>query len=124
MENWHEKYKNKIVSAAEALKVVKSGNRVVIGHACGEPPALVEALVNRAPELSNVEIVHMVAMGPAKYAQPGMEASFRHNALFVGGSTRKPAGRARSSTSGKPSASSSKSSSDSGRDRTAKSRIG
>lgn len=89
MINWREKYKNKIVTAAEALKLVNSGNRVVIGHACGEPPALVEALVDRAHELRNVEIVHMVAMGPAKYAQPGMEDSFRHNALFVGGSTRK-----------------------------------
>lgn len=89
MEKWKDHYKNKIVSAAEALKIVKSGDRVVIGHACGEPPALVAALVERAPELRNVEIVHMVAMGPAKYAQPGMESSFRHNALFVGGSTRK-----------------------------------
>ena len=89
MEKWKDHYKNKIVSAAEALKIVKSGDRVVIGHACGEPPALVAALVDRAPELRNVEIVHMVAMGPAKYAQPGMESSFRHNALFVGGSTRK-----------------------------------
>ena len=89
MEKWKDHYKNKIVSAAEALKIVKSGDRVVIGHACGEPPALVAALVERAPELRNLEIVHMVAMGPAKYAQPGMESSFRHNALFVGGSTRK-----------------------------------
>lgn len=89
MEKWKDHYKNKNVSAAEALKIVKSGDRVVIGHACGEPPALVAALVDRAPELRNVEIVHMVAMGPAKYAQPGMESSFRHNALFVGGSTRK-----------------------------------
>jgi len=31
----------------------------------------------------------MVAMGPAKYCQPGMEESFRHNSLFVGASTRK-----------------------------------
>jgi 4-hydroxybutyrate CoA-transferase len=31
----------------------------------------------------------MVAMGPAKYAQPGMEKSFRHNGWFLGGSTRK-----------------------------------
>lgn len=77
------------MTASEALKAVKSGDRVVIGHACGEPPTLVEALVERAPELRNVEIVHMVAMGPAKYAQPGMEESFHHNALFVGGSTRK-----------------------------------
>ena len=89
MNNWRDIHKNKLVSAEQALKAVNSGNRVVIGHACGEPPSLVEALVARAPELANVEIVHMVAMGPAKYSQPGMEKSFRHNALFVGGSTRK-----------------------------------
>jgi len=89
LNNWRRVYQNKIISAEQALKNVKSGDRVVIGHACGEPPTLVNALVARAPELTNVEIVHMVAMGPAKYAQPGMEKSFRHNALFVGGSTRK-----------------------------------
>ncbi len=89
MNNWRSTYKSKLVSAETALKNVESGNRVVIAHACGEPPTLVDALVARAPELSNVEIVHMVAMGPAKYAQPGMEKSFRHNALFVGAGTRK-----------------------------------
>lgn len=89
MNDWRKTYQSKIVSAAKAVKSIKSGNRVVIGHACGEPPALVEAMTARAPELENVEIVHMVAMGAAKYAQPGMEKSFRHNALFVGASTRK-----------------------------------
>lgn len=89
MKNWREVYHHKIVTAQQALRSVQSGDRVVTGHACGEPQVLVEALVARAPELRNVEIVHMVAMGPAKYAQPGMEESFRHNALFVGGSTRK-----------------------------------
>jgi 4-hydroxybutyrate CoA-transferase len=77
------------MSAQEALCRVKSGDRVVIGHACGEPPTLVEALVARAPELRDVEVVHMVAMGPAKYAQPGMERHFRHNGFFVGATTRK-----------------------------------
>ena len=89
MSDWKHKYVKKIMSADEALKVVENNNRVVVGHACGEPPTLVEALVARAPELRNVEIVHMVAMGPAKYAQPGMEESFRHNSLFVGATTRK-----------------------------------
>lgn len=89
MTSWLDKYKNKIVAAKEALKAVKSGDRVVTGHACGEPQALVAALVERAAELRDVEIVHMVAMGAAKYAQPGMEKSFRHNALFIGASTRK-----------------------------------
>ncbi|WP_425801163.1 acetyl-CoA hydrolase/transferase family protein [Desulfitobacterium sp. Sab5] len=89
MNDWRTKYQEKIVSAEQAVKAIKSGDRVVIGHACGEPPALVEALVNRAPELNHVEIVHMVAMGPAKYTQPELEESFRHNGLFIGASTRK-----------------------------------
>ncbi len=89
MIDWKQKYVKKIVSAETALKHVKSGDRVVIGHACGEPPTLVEALVARAPEIKGVEVVHMVAMGPAKYAQPGMEGSFRHNSLFVGATSRK-----------------------------------
>jgi 4-hydroxybutyrate CoA-transferase len=89
MSDWKQKYEKKIMTAAEAVKQVKDGDRVVVGHACGEPPTLVEALVARSPELKRVEIVHMVAMGPAKYAQSGMEGSFRHNSLFVGASTRK-----------------------------------
>jgi len=87
--NWKTRYRDKLVSAEQAVRCINSRDRVVVGHACGEPPALVAALVARAHELSGVEIVHMVAMGPAKYAQSGMEESFRHNALFVGGSTRK-----------------------------------
>jgi 4-hydroxybutyrate CoA-transferase len=89
LNNWREIYQHKIVSAEQAAQHIKSGDRVVTGHACGEPQALIEALVARSTEIKDVEIVHMVAMGPAKYAQPGQEKSFRHNALFVGGSTRK-----------------------------------
>lgn len=89
LSDWRPNYKEKLVSAEQALQVVKSGDRVVLGHACSEPPVLVQALVARAPELSNVEIVHMVAMGPAIFAQPGMENSFRFNGFFLGAPTRK-----------------------------------
>lgn len=89
MSHWKETYKDRIVSAEVALAAVKSGDRVVTGHATGEPQTLIDALVARADELRDVEIVHMVAMGPARYAQPGMEKSFRHNAFFLGGTTRK-----------------------------------
>lgn len=89
MNHWMGEYQSKVMSSTEAVKRIQSGHRVVTGHACGEPVALVEAMSARAAELENVEIVHMVAMGQAKYAQPGMEKSFRHNALFVGASTRK-----------------------------------
>jgi 4-hydroxybutyrate CoA-transferase len=89
MKNWKDNCLERLVTPEQAVMHIKSGDRVVIGHACGEPPSLIEALVSRAPDLNSVEIVHMVAMGPAKYAQPGMEKSFRHNALFIGASTRK-----------------------------------
>ena len=87
--DWKKEYANKIVSVEEAVSHVQSGNRVVFTHACGEAHALTEELVRQADRLENVEIVHMVAMGKAPYCQPGMEKHFRHNALFVGGSTRK-----------------------------------
>jgi 4-hydroxybutyrate CoA-transferase len=86
--DWKSNYAGKVVTAAEAMKVVKSGDRVVFAHACGEPLELVDALVARAPELERVEINHMVAMGKGEYAQPEMAGSFFHKSLFVGASTR------------------------------------
>ena len=79
----------KFVDAKTALKSVKSGDRVVIGHATGEPQALVAALVDRKDELKNVEIVHMVGMGKGEYLKPEMKDSFHHVSLFAGGASRK-----------------------------------
>lgn len=89
LKNWEKKYANKIVSVEEAVHHVKSGDNIVFTHACGESQCLTAELVNQADRLENVTIMHMVAMGAAPYCQPGMEKHFRHNALFVGGSTRK-----------------------------------
>jgi 4-hydroxybutyrate CoA-transferase len=86
--DWKADYASKLATADEALKVVRSGDRVVFAHACGEPLELVDALVARAPELRDVEIVHMVAMGHGEYAKPEYAESFYHNSLFVGASTR------------------------------------
>lgn len=77
------------MTAEQAVNAVRSGDRVVVGMACSEPQHLLEALVARAPELRDVEIVQLLAMGPAKYVQPGMEKSFHYNTLFVGVSARK-----------------------------------
>ncbi len=85
---WRKEYQAKLVSADEAVKRIQSDNRVAIGHACAEPTTLVEAMVKNSADLENVEIVHMVAMGKSAYTLPEMKKHFRHNALFVGGSTR------------------------------------
>ncbi|SHG68482.1 4-hydroxybutyrate CoA-transferase [Thermosyntropha lipolytica DSM 11003] len=86
--DWRTYYQERIVPAEEAVKCIKSGDRVVLGHACAEPELLVDAMVKRAEELTDVEIVHMVAMGKAEYCKPEYIKSFRHNALFAGGNTR------------------------------------
>jgi 4-hydroxybutyrate CoA-transferase len=87
--NWKNDYKKKLCSFSEAVSHIKSGDRVVVTHATGEPSALLDAMVENAARYTDVEIVHMVAMGKAKYCQPGMEKHFKHNSLFLGGSTRK-----------------------------------
>lgn len=86
--DWKEIYKERTMTAEEAVKKIKSGNRVVIGHAVGEPSHVVEKMVQNKDQYENVEIVHMVAMGKGEYAQPGMEKHFKHNSIFVGGCTR------------------------------------
>jgi len=52
------------------------------------PQALVAALMARAPELRDVEIVHLHSEAPAPYVAPEFTGVFRHNALFIGANTR------------------------------------
>lgn len=54
----------------------------MLGHACGEPQLLPEAMVRRAEKLKDVEIVHMGSLGKCLYARPEMEGHFIHNGLF------------------------------------------
>ena len=89
MINWKEHYASTPMTAEEAIKMVQSGDRVTFGHACSEPAALVEELINQKERLRDVQVIHMVAMGPGDYMDPENEASFRHNSLFVGGKARK-----------------------------------
>ncbi len=86
--NWKDHYEHCSVSVQTAVKAIKSGDRVVVAHACGEPRGVTAAMVERAGELRGVEIVHMVAMGKALYCLPEHCESFRHNSLFVGATSR------------------------------------
>ncbi|MBR0173241.1 MAG: acetyl-CoA hydrolase/transferase family protein [Lachnospiraceae bacterium] len=88
MDNWREAYANKIVTADVAVNQIKSGDRMVLMHAVGEPYELVDAMVKNKDAYEKVEIVHMVPMGKAEYCKPEMKGHFYHNSFFLGGSTR------------------------------------
>lgn len=78
----------RVVTASEALAVLRSGDRVFIHSVAAAPQALITAMVARAPELRDVEVVQLHTEGPAPYAAPEMARSFRVNALFVGKNVR------------------------------------
>jgi 4-hydroxybutyrate CoA-transferase len=86
--DWPIYYQDHCVDADTAVLHIKSGDRVVVGHAVGEPSDLLRALVENREHFHDVEIVHMVCMGKGEYCLPGMEKHFRHNSLFIGGSAR------------------------------------
>src|SRR6516164_10120600 len=87
--SWIDPYRSKLMTPREAVQCVQSGMRVYIHPGCAEPEALVEALMERAGHVKNVEIVHLLTLGTSPYCSTGMAESFRHNALFVGGNVRK-----------------------------------
>ena len=89
MKNWRKEYAQKVTTKEQAISEVASENRVVFGHAAGEPLVLVDELVNQKDRLKNVELVHMVPLGECQYCLPELESKFRHNSLFAGGGTRK-----------------------------------
>jgi 4-hydroxybutyrate CoA-transferase len=94
--SWNSDYRNKCMSAAQALEAVSSGKRVWIQSGCGTPSVLVDALVARAPYVRDVEVVHMMTLGAADYTKPEYEGHFRHRGLFLGANVREAiaAGRA------------------------------
>ena len=78
----------RILSAADAASAVRSEQRVFIHSVAAAPQQLIAALTARAPELRDVELVHLHTEGPAPYAEPSLRESFRTNALFVGANVR------------------------------------
>ncbi len=86
---------SKCNSAAEAVEVIKSGDRVFIHTAAATPVKLLEALTARHNELKNVELVSLHTEGPAPYADDAYADSFKINCFFVGHNLRKHVQRGR-----------------------------
>ncbi len=85
---WRTRYKEKVFTADDAVKAVKSGDNVIVQPGCAAPLELIKALVRRKEELFNVNIFHILIVGDLPYVKPGMEKHFTHKAFFIGGNTR------------------------------------
>ncbi len=78
----------KAVSAAEAVEVIKSNDRVYIQAAAAAPQELINAMSARHEELKDVEVCHLHIEGKTPYADPIYKDSFHVNSLFIGKNVR------------------------------------
>lgn len=62
---WPDDYRAKRRTAAEAIELIKRGQRVFIGTSCGEPQHLVKELASKSGRFTDLEIVRLLSLETA-----------------------------------------------------------
>lgn len=81
--DWTEEYSGMLSSAKQAVSLVRAGQRVFIGSGCGQPQELIEVLLDRADELDDVEVVHLLTLGDDFYRHGELADKFRLTRFFI-----------------------------------------
>ncbi len=85
---WTEEYAELVATPSEATALIKPGQRVFVGTGCAQPDALINALVERSATLVDTEIVHLLTLGDAPYANRRLTRNFRVNSFFISKNVR------------------------------------
>lgn len=87
--NLSANYQSRVTTAQEAVKAIKSGNRIFLTGNVSVPQKVLAALVEYAPNLKDVEICQALTVGAADYVSPEMEGHLRVNSMFISANIRK-----------------------------------
>ncbi|MCL2523530.1 MAG: 4-hydroxybutyrate CoA-transferase [Betaproteobacteria bacterium] len=82
-------YQQKRCSAADAIRVVRNGDTIVVPTGVGEPPALLTALSDARRDFRDVQVSQILAPRNFAYYDPETVEHVRHTSYFFGGATRK-----------------------------------
>jgi 4-hydroxybutyrate CoA-transferase len=82
-------FNKKTVTPEQAAQTIRSGNRMFLTGNASVPQKVLGALVARAAELTDVEIVQVLTIGNADYVSPEMDGHLRVNTLFISDNVRK-----------------------------------
>ena len=77
------------ISGEDAVKVIKSGDKVFVHGGAATPHFLLEKMVGRSSELRNVELLSISTQGAALFADQKYKDNFYINSLFVSANVRK-----------------------------------
>jgi len=86
--DWKQIFQDRLSTAEEAVRSVKSGQRIFLTGNCSVPQQLMCSLVDYAPEIENVEICQPLTVGSSDYVKPVMEGHIRVNTLFISHNVR------------------------------------
>ena len=86
--NPQEQYAAKRMTAAEAIRLVRNGDTIVVPTAVAEPPALLNALSEHRRDFRDVQVSQILAVRKFGYLDPTTAEHVRHTAYFFSGATR------------------------------------
>ena len=86
---WQDAYQNKKCSAEEAVRLVKSGDKIMIGQMHGVSQVLVDALCARKEELENVTVFSSVNLCREPYVLEDMRPHIQYRCGFLSSASRK-----------------------------------
>jgi acyl-CoA hydrolase/RimJ/RimL family protein N-acetyltransferase len=82
------RYKDKIVTATEAVSNIAPGNRVFVGSASATPRSLVQALEELASPPPDVQLCYFLTQGAVRHENDVPKTRYRHRCFFVGSDIR------------------------------------
>lgn len=80
--------KTQYTTAQEAIKLIKSGDRVFIHGSAATPTFLLKTLAQHSTHLRNVELIAVSTLGELDIAKPEFANQFYFNSLFVSDNVR------------------------------------
>ena len=92
MSRWSEMYREKLRTPDEAAALIPDGSYIMQGLAVGEPPAMLEAVANRAKDggYTNLRMTSLLPMGASARTilQPELRDVIHWESMFASGADR------------------------------------
>lgn len=86
--NWKKDYAEKLCTPEEAVRLIKSGDRVLLGHCVAEPTTLVETMAKNHEQYKDVTVCTLVTLGKGLYTKPELNENFKAEGWFTSAATR------------------------------------
>ena len=87
--DWSSIYKSRLTDADTAMEAVKTGDRVTVGFAAGQPKSTLDALARRIPALDFIDVAQLVTItADIPYLAPEVVDKVRFTTSYVGAVTR------------------------------------